>query len=129
MFKPITAFSGFSVDDLDKAKQFYGQVLGLKLTDEIGGVRVALPEGNQVWMYPKGDLHVAAMYTMLDFVVDDINEAVDVLAERGVKFERYEDGPPQDGRGVMRGIAQGMGPDIAWFKDPAGNILAVLQQA
>jgi predicted enzyme related to lactoylglutathione lyase len=128
MFEPIATFSGFSVDDLDKAKQFYAEVLGFTIADEMGGSRIELPGGDQVWMYPKGDLHVPATYTMLNFVVKDINATVDGLVERGVKFERYKEGVVQDERGIMRGISQNMGPDIAWFKDPAGNILAVLQQ-
>lgn len=127
MFTPVAAFSGFSVDNLETAKQFYGDVLGFTISDEMAGARVALPGGTSVWMYEKGEAHVPATYTMLDFVVDDINEAVDALSEKGVLFERYEQGPPQDERGIMRGIAAGMGPDIAWFKDPAGNTLAVLQ--
>jgi catechol 2,3-dioxygenase-like lactoylglutathione lyase family enzyme len=127
VFTPVGAFSGFSVDDLDKAKEFYGDVLGLTVTDGKGGARVMLPGGAEAWIYPKGGAHQPATYTTLDFVVDDIDEAVDELTGRGVRFERYENGPPQDAKGIMRGIAHGMGPDIAWFKDPAGNILAVLK--
>lgn len=129
MFTPTAAFSGFSVDDLDKAKQFYNETLGLQMHDAVGGATLELPGGSQAWVYPKGKAHVAASYTMLDFIVDNIDEAVDELINRGVKFERYEEGPPQDEKGILRGLSHKMGPDIAWFKDPAGNILAVLQQS
>ena len=125
MFQPKTAFSGFSVNDLAKAKEFYAQTLGLKVVEEGVGLRLHLPGGGTAFAYPKDD-HQPATFTLLDFVVDDIDEAVDELKSRGVSFERYED-MPQDEKGIMRGIAQNMGPDIAWFKDPAGNILAVLQ--
>lgn len=126
MFTPVKAFSGFSVDDLDRAKDFYGRVLGLTVTDGKGGARLRLPGGTEAWIYPKGGAHQPATYTALDFVVADIDAAVEELTSRGVRFERYENGPPQDGKGIMRGISAGTGPDIAWFKDPAGNILAVL---
>ncbi len=125
MFQPKTAFSGFSVNDLAKAKEFYTQVLGLHVVEEGGGLRLHLPGGGIAFAYPK-DNHQPAMFTMLDFVVDDIDAAVDELKSRNVKFERYE-AMVQDEKGIMRGISQKMGPDIAWFKDPAGNILAVLQ--
>ena len=126
MFKPIATFSGFSVDDMDKAKQFYGDVLGVEAKDSMGGVELQMPGGAKVWVYAKPN-HQAATYTMLNFVVDDIDAAVDELIKRGVLFERYEGMPGgQDEKGIMRG-APGMGPNIAWFKDPAGNILAVLQ--
>ena len=126
MFKPKGAFSGFSVDDLAKAKQFYTKTLGLEVEDGVGGMRIHLPGGNFVWAYPKND-HQPATFTMLNFEVDDIDEAVDELAKRGVRFERYE-GSPQDEKAIMRGKEQHMGPNIAWFKDPAGNILSVLEQ-
>ena len=125
MFKPKTAFSGFSVNDLAKAKEFYTQTLGLKVVEEGVGLRLHLPGGGTAFAYPKDD-HQPATFTLLDFVVDDIDEAADELKSRGVYFDRYE-GMPQDEKGIMRGIAQNMGPDIAWFKDPAGNVLAVLQ--
>jgi catechol 2,3-dioxygenase-like lactoylglutathione lyase family enzyme len=128
MFRPRAAFSGFSVDDLAAAREFYGRVLGLTTEDRPGGMRITLPGGSAAWAYPK-EQHQPTSYTMLDFVVDDIDEAVAALAERGVRFERYEDGPPQDEKGILRGRSVGLGPDIAWFKDPAGNILAVLQEA
>ena len=125
MFKPKTAFSGFSVNDLAKAKEFYTQTLGLQVVEEGVGLRLHLPGGGTAFAYPKDD-HQPATFTLLDFVVDDIDEAVDELKSRGVSFERYA-GMSQDEKGIMRGIAQNMGPDIAWFKDPAGNMLAVLQ--
>lgn len=124
MFAPRTAFSGYSVDDLTKAKDFYTQVLGLRLTDESMGLNFDLPRGGHLFVYPKEN-HQPATYTALNFVVDDIDEAVDELARSGVTFERYPD-MNQDEKGIARGIAANMGPDIAWFKDPAGNILAAL---
>lgn len=125
MFEPKTAFSGFSVNDLAKAKEFYRQTLGLKVVEEGIGLRLHLPGGGTAFAYPK-DEHQPATFTLLDFVVDDIDEAVDELNSRGVSFERYE-GMSQDDKGIMRGLAQNRGPNIAWFKDPAGNMLAVLQ--
>ena len=125
MFQPKTAFSGFSVNDLAKAKEFYTQTLGLKVVEEGVGLRLHLPGGGTAFAYPKDD-HQPATFTLLDFVVDDIDEAVDELKSRGVSFDRYA-GMSQDEKGIMRGISQNMGPDIAWFKDPAGNFLAVLQ--
>src|SRR5207302_3139165 len=121
MFRPKTAFSGFSVNDLAKAKAFYTQTLGLKVDDEGVGLRLHLPGGGTTFAYPKAD-HQPATYTMLDFVVDRIDEAVDELTSRGVSFERYE-GALQDERGIMRSPGNQYGPPIAWFKDPAGNIL------
>jgi catechol 2,3-dioxygenase-like lactoylglutathione lyase family enzyme len=127
MFTPKAAFSGFSVDDLDKAKAFYGETLGLKLTDDFGGMRIALPNGAEAWAYVKPD-HQPASYTMLNFIVDNIDQAVDELVGRGVTFEKY-DGMHQDEKGIARGKEQGKGPNIAWFTDPAGNILSVLETA
>jgi catechol 2,3-dioxygenase-like lactoylglutathione lyase family enzyme len=128
MFKPSAAFSGFSVDNLARAREFYAGVLGLTTEERPGGMRMSLPGGSTVWAYPK-DQHQPTTYTMLNFVVDDIDQAVAALAGRGVRFERYEGGPPQDEMGILRGRSVQLGPDIAWFKDPAGNILAVLQEA
>lgn len=127
MFAPQAAFSGFSVDDQAKAKEFYTQVVGLRLADESMGLTFELPGGGRLFMYPKAN-HQPAAYTALNFVVDDIDDATSDLAKRGVTFERYPD-MRQDEQGISRGIAANMGPDIAWFKDPAGNILAVLQPA
>lgn len=128
MFKPKSAFSGFSVNDLAKAKAFYAETLGLKVDDEGVGMRLHLPDGGTVFAYPKED-HQPATYTILNFVVENIDEAVDELTNRGVQFEHYEEGPKTDEKGILRGRALQMGPDIAWFKDPAGNTLAVLQVA
>ncbi len=125
MFTPIATFSGFSVDDLERAKDFYGGKLGLKMESATGGMSILLPHGAKAWVYPKPD-HTAASYTMLDFVVEDIDEAVDALVDRGIEFEHYA-GSPQDKKGIMRGKEHDLGPNIAWFKDPAGNILAVLE--
>jgi catechol 2,3-dioxygenase-like lactoylglutathione lyase family enzyme len=125
MFQPKTAFSGFSVNDLAKAQAFYTQALRLHVVEEGGGLRLHLSGGGTAFAYPK-DHHQPAMFTMLDFVVDDIDAAVEELKSQSVNFERYE-GMAQDEKGIMRGISQKRGPDIAWFKDPAGNILAVLQ--
>ncbi len=120
-------FSGFSVSDLAAAKTFYEDVLGLTVQDEPGmGMNLMLPGGGNFFVYQKED-HVPATYTTLNFVVDNIDGVVDELAGMGVIFERY-DGMHQDDKGIARGIAANMGPDIAWFKDPAGNIFSVLQE-
>ena len=121
MFTDTKAFSGFAVDDVGRARQFYADTLGLRTSEENGILRLHLAGDRDVIAYPKPD-HVPASFTILNFPVEDIDEAVDGLAARGVEFERY-DGVPQDEKGVMR---EG-GPFIAWFTDPAGNILAVLQ--
>jgi catechol 2,3-dioxygenase-like lactoylglutathione lyase family enzyme len=124
------AFSGFAVDDLAKAREFYGATLGVRvevLDEENHLLALHHPEGRDTLVYGKPD-HAPANYTILNFQVDDIDSVVDGLAARGVQFERY-DGMPQDEKGVMRGRAANRGPDIAWFKDPAGNILSVLQDS
>jgi len=126
MFKPKAAFSGFSVNDLQAAKTFYSEKLGLKVEDDGVGARLHLPGGGEVFTYPKQD-HQPATFTILNFRVDDIDAAVDDLTRRGVSFERYDNGPKQDAKGILRGRAQNRGPDIAWFKDPAGNVLSVIQ--
>jgi catechol 2,3-dioxygenase-like lactoylglutathione lyase family enzyme len=128
MFKAKAAFSGFSVDNLAKAKEFYTQTLGLKVDDPGMGLRLHLPGGGTVFVYPKDD-HQPATFTILNFEVDDIDQAVDELINRGVQFEHYEGNLKTDEKGVARGLSQNMGPDIAWFKDPAGNILSVLQDS
>jgi catechol 2,3-dioxygenase-like lactoylglutathione lyase family enzyme len=127
MLKVKAAFSGFSVDNLAKSNEFYTKTLGLKVDDEGMGLKLHLPDGGTVFIYPKND-HQPATFTILNFVVENIDEAVDELKSRGVSFERYE-GSPQDEKGILRGRSQQMGPDIAWFKDPAGNILSVLQDS
>jgi catechol 2,3-dioxygenase-like lactoylglutathione lyase family enzyme len=126
MIKAVAAFSGFSVDDLAKAKKFYSEILGLKVEEQKGmGLHLYLPEGGKVFVYPK-DNHEAATFTILNFVVEDIDNAVEELTKAGLKFEHYE-GFHQDKKGIARGKEANMGPDIAWFKDPAGNILSILQ--
>lgn len=127
MFQVKEAFSGFSVNDLAKAKAFYAETLGLKVDDEGVGMRLHLPGGGTVFAYPKED-HQPATFTMLDFVVASIDEAVDELTNRGVQFEHYDDSPKTDEKGIFRGTSKNQGPDIAWFKDPAGNVLAVLEE-
>jgi catechol 2,3-dioxygenase-like lactoylglutathione lyase family enzyme len=127
MFEPRSAFSGFSVDDPGKAKTFYADTLGLKVEPDGSGLRLHLPGGPQVFVYSKPD-HQPAAFTILNFEVDDIDAAVNALKNRGVQFERYDD-IPADEHGILRGLAMNMGPDIAWFKDPAGNILSVLQSS
>jgi predicted enzyme related to lactoylglutathione lyase len=125
MFTNTKAFSGFAVDDLAKAREFYGDTLGVRVeseTDEMPILSLKLAGDRDTVVYEKPDF-VPATYTILNFVVDDVDAAVDQLAERGVAMERYE-GFPQDDKG----IARGQGPDIAWFKDPAGNILSVLKE-
>jgi len=115
------AFSGFSTDDIAKAREFYGGTLGLEVTEANGMLRLHLAGGGSVLIYPK-DNHEPASFTVLNFPVGDIDAEVDRLAGAGVQFERYE-GSGQDERGIARGYP----PPIAWFKDPAGNILSVLQ--
>ena len=125
MFTDSKAFSGFAVDDVQKAQEFYGETLGLNtsLLDEENGLLVLhLAGGRDTFVYRKPDF-VPATYTILNFQVDDVEQAVDELTSRGLRFEQYE-GFDQD----EKGIAHGMGPPIAWFTDPAGNILAVLEE-
>ena len=126
MLKDARAYSGFSVNDLDAAKKFYGETLGVDLKESGPGIVLLIPNGNGVLIYPKDD-HVPATYTTLNFPVDDIDAAVDELMASGVAFEHYEG--MTDQKGIARGIASNRGPDIAWFKDPAGNILSVLHEA
>ena len=127
MFEDTKAFSGFAVDDIDKAREFYGQTLGLRTSDRYGLLFLHIAGDRDTLAYPKPG-HTPADYTILNFPVDDIESAVDELTARGVEFERY-DGLEQDEKGIARGISNRMGPDIAWFTDPAGNVLAVLQEA
>jgi catechol 2,3-dioxygenase-like lactoylglutathione lyase family enzyme len=122
MFENTKAFSGFSVDDVPEARRFYSETLGLRVSEEYGLLHLHIASLWNILVYPKPD-HTPATFTILNFPVEDIDEAVDELAERGVRFERY-DGLEQDEKGVFRGG----GPYIAWFKDPAGNVLSVLQE-
>jgi catechol 2,3-dioxygenase-like lactoylglutathione lyase family enzyme len=126
MFASTKAYSGFAVDDIDKARVFYENKLGLRTSVEHGLMTLQLAGDRPTLVYPKPD-HTPATYTILNFPVDDIDKAVDELTARGVQFERYEGGE-QDEKGIMRGISRGEGPDIAWFRDPAGNILSVLHE-
>lgn len=122
MFGNTPAFSSFAVDDLTAAQRFYGQTLGLQVTEENGMLNLHLAGDTVVLVYPKPDFQPAT-YTVLNFPVDDIEAAVDALTGRGISFDRY-DGFDQDDKGIERGEG---GPPIAWFRDPAGNILSVLQ--
>lgn len=122
MFEHTRAFSSFAVPDVEKVREFYGGTLGLKTSLEHGLLTLHLAGERPTLVYPKPD-HAPATYTILNFRVDDIDAAVAELSARGVRFERYE-GFEQD----ERGIARGEGPYVAWFKDPAGNILSVLQE-
>ena len=122
MFESSKAFSGFSVDDVAKAKKSYGQTLGMRVAEDDGMLWLHVENGTSVLLYPKRD-HTPASFTVLNFPVDDIDRAVDELTERGVRFERY-DKFETDEKGIMRGN----GPQIAWFTDPAGNVLSVLQE-
>ena len=123
MFKNTKAFSSFSVDDLKKAKTFYSEVLGLEVSEQEEGLRLNAG-GNAVFAYPKPN-HEPATFTILNFQVDDVEKAVDALTARGVRFERYDDDNLKtDSKGISR---DPRGPTIAWFKDPAGNFLSVLE--
>lgn len=129
MFKGSNVFSGFSADDIEKAKAFYGETLGLEIHEQGDmGFGLQFANGGLHFVYPK-DNHQPATFTALNFPVENIDEAMEKLAERGITFEFYNDeNLPQDEKGVLRGLSAGMGPDIAWFKDPAGNVLSVLQE-
>jgi catechol 2,3-dioxygenase-like lactoylglutathione lyase family enzyme len=122
MLEHSKAFSGFSVDDIPTAKRFYGETLGLRVSEANGMLTLHTAGDRNTIIYPKQD-HTPATFTILNFPVDDIDKAVDELAARGVRFERYE-GAEQDDKGVARG----RGPAIAWFKDPAGNVLSVIEE-
>ena len=126
MFKDSHAFSGFSTNDIAKAKEFYGKTLGLEVTEDegMGMLTLHLAGGGNVLIYPK-DNHEPATFTILNFPVGNIDSAVDQLTQAGVRFERYETpGFKADAKGIVRGPD---GPPIAWFKDPAGNVLSVLE--
>lgn len=123
MFEDTKAFSSFSANDLQKAKEFYGGTLGVDLTEQKEGLALHLDGGGEIFIYPKPN-HTPASFTVLNFPVDNIDKAVDELTELGVTFEQYEGDIKTDEKGISR--ANG-GPEIAWFKDPAGNILSVLE--
>lgn len=121
MLKDKPAFSGFSTNDVDAAKRFYAETLGVDVSEDHGMLNLKLAGGQRVLVYPKDD-HVPATFTVLNFEVADIDAAVDDLAAKGVAFEHYE-GSGQDAKGIARQYP----PPIAWFKDPAGNVLSVIQ--
>jgi catechol 2,3-dioxygenase-like lactoylglutathione lyase family enzyme len=123
MFKDSKSFSSFSVNDLKKAKEFYGGTLGLGVTETEEGLELHLAGGNTVFLYPKPN-HTPASFTVLNFPVNNIEEAVDGLVDLGLRLEHYD---LPDLKTDKKGIARGPGPKIAWFKDPAGNILSVLE--
>ncbi|RPD39994.1 VOC family protein [Chitinophaga barathri] len=125
MFKDTKAFSGFSVNDIKQAKQFYGQTLGLNVEDgDMGTLAIKINGGTNIMVYEKPN-HEPATFTILNFPVKDIEQAVDGLTKKGVRFEQFEGELKTDEKGIFRGE----GPLIAWFKDPAGNFLSVLQEA
>ena len=120
-------FSSFSVDDVEEAREFYGTTLGVDVSDnEEGGLELNFPNSGSVFVYPKDD-HEAATFTVLNFMVDDIDQAVDDLTARGITFESYDGEMETDEKGIFRGADDDNGPNIAWFKDPAGNFLSVIE--
>ena len=124
MLKDTKAFSGFSVNDIEAAKRFYGETLGITVSENPAGLGIELAGGNSVFVYPKEN-HEPATFTILNFQVPDVDATVGALTERGVEFERYEGTELEtDEKGVFRGE----GPTIAWFKDPAGNVLSVIDE-
>jgi predicted enzyme related to lactoylglutathione lyase len=126
MFKDSKVFSGYSVNNIAAAKEFYQDVLDLEVKDTPMGLKITFSGSYWIFIYLKED-HIPATFTVLNFSVDDINKAVAELNAKDIKFELYE-GMNQDEKGIVRGLSSNRGPDIAWFKDPAGNILSVLQQ-
>ena len=124
-FKEV--FSSFSTDDLAKAKEFYAGTLSLNVIESKEGLEIRFENGQSVFIYPKQD-HQPAAFTVLNFKVDDIDETVDALAAKGIGFEQYTGDIRTDDKGIFRGSEKGQGPDIAWFTDPAGNILSVLKE-
>lgn len=125
MLKESKAFSGYSVDDIDAAKEFYSSTLGLEVTEDPAGLGLNFATGGNVFVYAKDD-HEPASFTVLNFPVGDLDATIDSLKGKGVEFERY-DGFEQDERGVVDPGEEGMGPRIAWFKDPAGNVIALME--
>jgi catechol 2,3-dioxygenase-like lactoylglutathione lyase family enzyme len=122
MLADSKAFSGFAVPDVAQAREFYGETLGLRVSEKNGMLHLQLAGGRDILVYPKPD-HTPASYTILNFPVDDVEGMVDGLTERGVQFERYQ-GIDQDDKGIFRGG----GPLIAWFKDPGGNVLSIIAE-
>jgi catechol 2,3-dioxygenase-like lactoylglutathione lyase family enzyme len=126
LFRQSAAFSSFSVNDLNKAQEFYGSTLGLETTKTPEGLMLRIAGGSPIFIYPKSN-HTPASFTILNFPVDDIDEAVDELTKRGINFESYNEPMKTDEKGIHRGESTGQGPNVAWFKDPAGNFLSVLE--
>jgi len=127
MLTALDTFSGFSTNNIEQARSFYVDTLAFKVIDDSMGLDLELPGGSRVFIYEKDD-HSPATFTVLNFVVENIDDTVDHLVEHGIVFERYDNMPAsQDEKGILRGRSANQGPDIAWFKDPAGNILSVLQ--
>jgi len=124
MLKESKAFSGFSVNDIQKAKDFYGRTLGLEVSESHGLLTLHLGGGTNVLIYPKPN-HSPATFTILNFPVDDVDQAVEELTRRSVRFEVYDQADIKTDR---KGIMRGSGPTIAWFKDPAGNVLSVIEE-
>ena len=123
MLKDNRTFSSFSADDIPAAKRFYADTLGLEVEEQMGGLALHLGGGGEAFVYPKDD-HVPATHTVLNFLVDDIDATVEQLTEAGVRFEQYGGELATDDKGILRDPEGG--PTIAWFKDPAGNTLAVV---
>ena len=122
IFKNTKAFSSFSVNDLEEAKKFYGQTLGLEISESEEGIKLHIKGGNDVFIYPKPD-HAPATFTVLNFVVDDVDRTADELSKLGIRFQIYNKGQLKtDDKGIFQGK-----PKIAWFKDPAGNFLSILE--
>ncbi|MEO7833736.1 MAG: VOC family protein [Ginsengibacter sp.] len=126
MLKKSKAFSGFSVNDISKAKQFYSEILGLDVRDKsMGLIELQIEGGNHIIIYPKPN-HIPATFTILNFPVKDIEETVDGLIKKGITFEQYDGQITTDAKGICR--SGGKGPNIAWFKDPSGNILSLIEE-
>jgi hypothetical protein len=126
MFQDVSAFSSYSVDDIVAAKTFYQDVLGCTVSEDEMGLHLSFKNGHTVYIYQKDD-HVPATFTVLNFSVTSVDETIERLSERGITMERYDTLPaPLDEKGVLRGKAAGIGPDIAWFTDPARNVIAIM---
>lgn len=120
------AFSGFSVNNIEEAKKFYSEILGLKIEQDWMGLHLHTKNNSPIFIYEKTS-HSPATFTILNFVVEDIDKAIEELNTKGIKFEHYTGDIQTDEKGVLRGKSANMGPDIAWFKDPAGNILSIIE--
>lgn len=128
MFKANDGYAGFSVKDIPEAKAFYTDVLGLEVEDDQMGLMINLPKQGKIFVYPKDD-HEAATYTVLNLLVSDIDQAVNQLVEKGIIFEQYDFSDfKTDEKGIVWGMKSGDGPNIAWFKDPSGNIISIIEE-